>query len=335
MRHLTESPDIELLDPSSRVARDRWWRFRGDVDAFDLPYDPPLTPPQTAWLLYDEPKTRCETWVTRDGDGIAAGLRLQLFLGHNPHLAWAQLHVRADARRRGLGRALYQHGIEQARADGRRTLNVSGPRSDVASEFADAMGAELSQTLLRTVQRFDDLDLRRIERLAQPPGATAAPYSLVRWLGRCPDDLMDGYVDVKAGMLDAPVSDDLDFEPPRVTADMLHAAADLYERLGIKQYVTCARDDATGALIGTTQVFTVGGMRAEQGDTTVLAAHRGHRLGLRLKAAMVLWLTEAEPGVREIQTWNDPDNEPMLHVNHELGYRPSELWDTWTRPTAA
>jgi RimJ/RimL family protein N-acetyltransferase len=45
---------------------------------------------------------------------------------------------------------------------------------------------------------------------------------------------------------------------------------------------------------------------------------------------MVAWLAEVDPRVEEVQTFNDPDNEPMLRVNRELGYRPSELWDDWT-----
>ncbi len=59
----------------------------------------------------------------------------------------------------------------------------------------------------------------------------------------------------------------------------------------------------------------------EQDDTAVLRAHRGHRLGMLLKAGMVLWLAEAEPQLETVDTWNAESNEHMIRVNEALGYR--------------
>jgi hypothetical protein len=61
--------------------------------------------------------------------------------------------------------------------------------------------------------------------------------------------------------------------------------------------------------------------RAHQHDTSVAAAHRGHRLGLLLKAEMVLWLAAVEPGVETVDTWNAESNAHMISVNEQLGYR--------------
>jgi RimJ/RimL family protein N-acetyltransferase len=61
---------------------------------------------------------------------------------------------------------------------------------------------------------------------------------------------------------------------------------------------------------------------AEQHDTSVVRAHRGHRLGLLLKAEMLLWLAEAEPQLERIYTWNAESNGHMIAVNDRLGYRP-------------
>ena len=331
VRPLPDRPDVEFLDRESEVARNRWWRFRAEVDASDLPYDPPLSREQATWWLYADPECRRETWVIRDGDGIAGAVNLLFYDGPNEHLAWATgMHVRPDVRRRGYGRVLYEHAVGVTRSHGRRTLNVSGPRSEAAAEFADALGLDLTQTLLRSVQRLDRIDAARLDRLATR-SATAAPrYSLVRWVTHCPEEYINDYVHARSGMLDAPVAEALEFAPPAAKPELLREAEDLRARLGIREYVICARDDATGEFVGVTQVFGFSSVRGEQGDTTVLGPHRGHRLGVRLKATMVLWLAEMEPGIRELETMNDPDNEFMLRVNRELGYRPSELWDTWT-----
>ena len=59
----------------------------------------------------------------------------------------------------------------------------------------------------------------------------------------------------------------------------------------------------------------------EQEDTSVVRAHRGHRLGLLLKADMMRWLAEAEPQLETLDTWNAESNDHMIGVNERLGYR--------------
>jgi hypothetical protein len=60
---------------------------------------------------------------------------------------------------------------------------------------------------------------------------------------------------------------------------------------------------------------------AAQEDTSVLAPHRGHRLGLRLKLAMLDWLRVERPDVTHVDTWNVPGNAPMIAINDALGCR--------------
>jgi hypothetical protein len=84
-----------------------------------------------------------------------------------------------------------------------------------------------------------------------------------------------------------------------------------------------ARHRVSGELAGHT-VVCVEGQRpavAHQHDTAVARAHRGHRLGMLLKAGMVLWLAESEPQVQTVDTWNAESNDHMIAVNEALGYR--------------
>ena len=59
----------------------------------------------------------------------------------------------------------------------------------------------------------------------------------------------------------------------------------------------------------------------EQADTSVVRAHRGHRLGLLLKADMLRWLADKEPQLETLDTWNAESNDHMVGVNQRLGYR--------------
>jgi RimJ/RimL family protein N-acetyltransferase len=61
-----------------------------------------------------------------------------------------------------------------------------------------------------------------------------------------------------------------------------------------------------------------------QGITAVTRPHRGHRLGLLTKAAMLEWLMEAEPRLERIETTNAQANSYMIAVNEVLGYELAE-----------
>jgi RimJ/RimL family protein N-acetyltransferase len=54
--------------------------------------------------------------------------------------------------------------------------------------------------------------------------------------------------------------------------------------------------------------------------TAVIRKHRGHRLGLLVKTAMLDWLAEAEPQLERIVTGNAAVNQHMISINDQLGY---------------
>ncbi|CAN5694037.1 hypothetical protein BH10ACT10_BH10ACT10_06250 [soil metagenome] len=58
---------------------------------------------------------------------------------------------------------------------------------------------------------------------------------------------------------------------------------------------------------------------AFQEDTAVVRAHRGHRLGLLMKATMLAWVTDLRPELATIDTWNDATNHHMIAINERLG----------------
>jgi RimJ/RimL family protein N-acetyltransferase len=52
----------------------------------------------------------------------------------------------------------------------------------------------------------------------------------------------------------------------------------------------------------------------------VTREHRGHRLGLLVKTAMLEWLAVAESALERIVTGNAAVNRHMIAINEELGY---------------
>jgi hypothetical protein len=66
-----------------------------------------------------------------------------------------------------------------------------------------------------------------------------------------------------------------------------------------------------------------------QEDTLVLPAHRGHRLGLRIKIDNLLQVRTYEPALRLVDTWNADANSHLIAINEALGYRPVSRHSEW------
>jgi RimJ/RimL family protein N-acetyltransferase len=170
-------------------------------------------------------------------------------------------------------------------------------------------------------------DLRTVDRAALDRGYLAAEsraggYDLVRLAGATPEEMLPAVVAMTAAINDAPTDgmdiDDAVFTPARIRA---YEAAVLAG--GRRLYRLAARSRETGDLVGHT-VVTVDRERpwlASQGDTTVLRAYRGHRLGALLKIGMLRWLAEVEPQLHTIDTSNAASNAHMIRVNDLLGYQ--------------
>ena len=62
-------------------------------------------------------------------------------------------------------------------------------------------------------------------------------------------------------------------------------------------------------------------------STAVVRAHRGHGLGLRIKAASTLRFVDELPGAAWVMTFNNHANEHMLAVNRRLGYQALRTWE--------
>jgi hypothetical protein len=64
---------------------------------------------------------------------------------------------------------------------------------------------------------------------------------------------------------------------------------------------------------------------ASQSITAVRPGHRGHRLGLLVKIAMLELLRDHEPSVRHVSTGNAAGNGHMVAINARLGFEISAV----------
>lgn len=315
--------EIEQVDPADAAAVDDLVALTNAVRTADSPWEHPLTAAEAIGELrhgWDgEPALQ---FLARAGDDVVAVGAYETSAYDNLHLAWLGILVHPDHRRRGHGSALLATLRERAVAEGRTSIGIGGWDSPATIGFAARHGLSQKAVEVNRRQVLADLDRRALDAAYDDALPHAAGYELLRLPAITPDPLLPELAVMTAAINDAP-TDDLDIEdnvfpPERIAAyDAAQAAR------GHRLHRLVARERATGELAGQS-VVAVEAERpelAEQHDTSVLAAHRGHRLGLLLKLEMLRWLAEAEPQIATIDTWNAESNDRMISVNELLGYR--------------
>ena len=291
--------------------------------AVDAPWLPPLTAHRRemqvryGWDL--SPERHLLACV--DGSPVAVA-EMDLVEWDNRDATWVSMNVHPEHRRRGHGSALLEHLLRLADADGRPKLGVSGWETPACEAFAAGRGLRLASQEVHRVLSPGELPSGFADEAYAEAAPFARDYELLHLSGRTPHELLPVVADLAAAINDAPV-DDLDIEdevfPVQRVRDYETATIDSGHRL----YRVLARHRATGQAAGHTVVAvdTERPELAHQHDTSVVRAHRGHRLGLLLKAEMMRWLAAVEPQVVSIDTWNAETNRHMIAVNERLRYR--------------
>jgi GNAT superfamily N-acetyltransferase len=297
--------------------------------------DDPAQPPhsaaelRSAWGYGFEGRDPRQAFLARDADGPAGCYLLELPDRENVTLGTAVLAVPPLRRRRGIGTAVLAHCAAQARAAGRTTLQASAAPGSPGEAFARAAGAAGGLTDVRRVLRTAGLTPERLAGLRAEAEAHAAGYSLLTWTGPAPEEHIDQVAGLYGALGDAPREAGMaapHMDAGRVRAIELTTADPVF---GL--YSVAARHDASGDLAALSQVITNAEVPAHalQALTAVSRPHRGHRLGLLVKVAMHEWLASAEPGVRDVFTWNAQANGHMIGINERLGYEVSGYYRAW------
>jgi GNAT superfamily N-acetyltransferase len=271
--------------------------------------------------------------VIRDASGRVVGV-LELTLPHwdNTHSGWIDVTVDPRSRGQGIGRQLFEVGVDRVRAAG-RTLLLSGsfePSDGVG--FLKSMGLDRASEAVQRRQDLRAVVWPLLDQVYADAERRASAYELLPLLGATPDEFLADVVAMTAAINDAPI-DDLDIEDEVFTPERIRAFEAAQAARDRRIYRMVARERRTGDFAGHTLVavevdrpwFGI------QCDTSVLRPHRGHRLGLLLKTAMMRWLEEAEPQLRFLDTWNAASNAHMISVNEALGYQVIATSAEWQR----
>jgi GNAT superfamily N-acetyltransferase len=322
------------------------------------------SPPEYRLRVWrDSPYDETVLLFARAGGRMAGRAWCRVSLKEDRDRATVRAEVLDEFSRRGLGRALLEAALEEARRRGRTVVDAftehpvpasrrtgvgaipadpgavvpsTGTGALAAGErpvrFARAAGFSLNQ-----VVRFSELDLAAHDG-AWPALAAAASakasgeYELMTWEG-VPPEHRAGMAELFARMsVDAPQgesrTDAAAWDAERVAAlDRMLAEA------GTAPLYAAARHRATGQFAAYTSLWVRRGKEAvaDQDDTLVASGHRGRSLGMWIKLANLAQYRAKYPGARKVVTFNAEENAHMLAINEAIGFRPAGHDGEWYR----
>jgi mycothiol synthase len=296
---------------------DECHELRIAVYAVDYPDLPVQTRQETAAGLRTPTAQRGEDlrWQARLDGRLVGQATVGLPADGNEHIAGVHISVHPSYRRRGIGTTLMDTMTPVLWERGRKVMEgyyvTEGSTGD---HFTRALGFSVVQTRVAQMLTFAEVDPQRWD-VAVPDG-----YRLVRWIGHCPDDLVESYSRARHAIDDAPTGDSTYVTPGWSVARIRQLEAENREQ-GV-EWRTVVAVDEQGEVAGLTEVerLPLSPDRLFQGDTAVLTAHRGHGLGLAMKADMLRRLTADNDGLDHVWTSTDATNTHMVAVNEKLGF---------------
>lgn len=330
---------LELFDP---LAARGLARACHEMYLAGAPADDPLAPPMservfTGWLAHGWEEDTRETWLARDsGSRLCGWYALGLPARENRHRASLTLFVSPDARRRGIGTQLAGHAAARADSDGRPVLACEALAGSAAEAFFRALGGQPGIAEIRRVLRLAAVPDGRLAGLRAQAEQAAAGYSLLHWTGDVPQSQLAGVAAVN-GEAFADMPHDPGYQPQRWDIERVRESGRRAAARGLRSHTVAARHDATGELAGLTEmaIDPAHPRWGFQELTAVARAHRGHRLGLLIKVAMLELLREREPQLETVLTGNAGSNRYMIAINEMLGFEVLDHARSWELDTAA
>ena len=271
-------------------------------------------------------------------DGKVAGFAMLWFpLLDNTQFTWAELDVDPALRRRGAGGALLERMIARTREEGRRTVLVEFNVPDDARSdhpfvrFAERHGFAYANTEIRRV-----LDLpvapERLVELAADAAEHHDGYRIEFHRSPLPDALLPSYCACWNQLaVDAPTGE-VDFEEESLSPETYAEELARLQAQGRTMLHTVAIAPS-GEVVAYNDLVVSADDPGEvmQWGTLVRKDHRGHRLGMAVKARGLQGLAEVAPEAERIQTCNAEQNAHMVGVNVEVGFRKVEALLSYQR----
>ena len=300
---LERHDEEEAEDPAQPY--DLWLKQRTDLPSWSRP---------RRWVVWDDD-------ATGQPRAIGTGYLSLEYTDDNRDLAWFDTYVRPEARRRGIATRVLESIVDVARSDGRTKLGAGTIDGAPGQHFLETLGLAKKMTERKSRLVVDKVDRAMLDDWVAKAKERAQDYELIGFDDRCPDELLEAFVDLVMVMNTAP-RDDFEMDDWLETPERYREREEKSLAKGVTNWRLIARHKPTGELAGFTEFFFPAHTdeQAWQEATGVRPTHRDKGLGRWLKAANLLRLMDERPNVKYIDTWNAFSNGPMLGINVAMGF---------------
>jgi GNAT superfamily N-acetyltransferase len=310
-----------------------WYGLLREADLSGRPEHVPFFSQREAQVLFSggDPSKHMTAYAGFQGDTMHGTGYVSMPLLDNLDKASVYVAVPPARRRHGIGAAILGDLVALAAAAGRTTIvsECHVPADLVESHgsrrFAERNGFTHANTEIRRELRLPVPDRTLSDWIAEA-APHHADYTVATYVDEVPQELVRSlcYVRNQLG-LDAPRGD-IEHEEEAMTPEAFLQRQARQREMGITTYWTLATD-----INGETVAFTALGVPVDppegvyQWGTAVLRGHRGHRLGLAVKAANLAALQAGHPERRVVSTQNADTNARMVAINDTMGFRAVEV----------
>ncbi len=290
-------------------------------------------------LRPDDPEEKFLPITAEDGEGRIVGTAILFVpLEDNLDKVYVQLSALPTHRGQGVGDALMEQVVRAARDEGRELVLVQGYLPADADDahpvrrFAARHDFRLANTEVRRVLRLPVAE-ETIQGWIDDAAQHHAGYDIETYVDVVPDHLLPSLVDLFNQLaVDAPTGE-IDFEAGVMTPQIYLEQMQRRTASGRKVYETVAVKDGQVVAQSTLSAPPPGQElpHLNQWGTYVHRDHRGHRLGLAVKAENLRVVQRAHPDRTLISTTNSPANAPMVAINELMGFRPADVMNEFLR----
>ena len=249
--------------------------------------------------------------------------------GENQHLCGVNLEVLPEWRRKGLGMQLLKAVLTVAKHQQRRILILdTSDQIPAGAYFAEKIGSIQADENHTNRLLLEELDTRLLE--AWITNAPSEEFELGFYTNGYPESELEALSTLFEVMNTAPKGE-LEIEDQKVTPERLREWNQQNKARDLQCWTALVRERRTGNYVGYTEVGLTASTPQilKQWSTAVNPVYRGKGLGKWLKAAMLKKVLQERPEVNQVRTSNADSNEPMLKINHALGFKPLIATTDW------
>jgi GNAT superfamily N-acetyltransferase len=324
--------DLHPVDVRDEAALRAWHAARQRTHDHDRPHAPFFSADEAVAIFSrEDPEERFVPLVAEERGRTVGTAIVFVPLLDNLDKAYCELEVVPGHRGQGVGDGLMSRVLEVGEDEGRKLMiAMAYVPHDADETHAVHRFAARHRFAVGNVEVRRSLELPVPDERLQAWADEARPhhegYRIATYVDWVPEQLRASYVELQNQLtLDAPTGD-IDFEAGARTVEVYEEQTRNRVATGRTVITTVAVRD--GRAVAHSTLSVPPGRDAmphlHQWGTYVHREHRGHRLGLAVKAANLRAVQEMHPERTLISTSNSPVNGPMVAINEKLGFRPVE-----------